>query len=162
MAVAMSIYGGKNVLPVREKKTQCLRRSDIDLRGKGAKLRHPLENGKKIRPQATFSFQTTSTLIFNRYSLSWAGVGTFPKRKKADALNLNNSKTKWGRNQHIFYHLGFFTVEYIEKLPQIKKYRLKSKSMWIWGNKVAAGGFFTIFQRVANFCTLLRMKWIEK
>ena len=44
----------------------------------------------------------------------------------------------------------FVALKYIRKVVGIKESRLKSKPMW-FGKNVFAGGFFTIFQRVANF-----------
>ena len=104
------------------------------------------------------------------------------KRKKGDVLNLKKSNTRhliflrlkilkgclrsktvsieikdsidWNQRQ---YRLKSKTVS-IEIKDSIdwnqRQYRLKSKLMWFGAKSCLLTDFFTIFQRVANFCTL--------
>ena len=51
-------------------------------------------------------------------------------------------------------NIHFFMFEYIQKLPKIKEYRLKSRSMWFGEKKLLAGGFFYHFPAGGEFLHL--------
>ena len=134
------------------------------LRDKGPKFATPSELVKG--PPASIFFSNHIDFDPYRYSLIWPSFSMY-STSKSRFFEYEKIENKMRAAQaQVFLFLIFVRIQvffyffrlniHVQRLNQVKKYRIKWQSMRLGEKHSLLADFFTLFQRVANFCTLPR------